>query len=36
MPQGAVTSVTLSSAEFNERDAIYSSPGLTAERGFGG
>lgn len=35
MPHGAVTSVTLRSAEFNEGDEISSSLSLTAEEGFG-
>lgn len=35
MPQGAVTSVTLRSTEFNEGDEISSSLRLTAEKGFG-
>lgn len=35
MPQGAVTSVTLRSAEFNEGDEISSSLRLTTEKGFG-
>lgn len=35
MPQGAVTSVTPRSAEFNEGDEISSSLRLTAEKGFG-
>ena len=35
MPQGAVTSVTLRSEEFNEGDENSSSLRLTAEKGFG-
>lgn len=35
MPQGAVTSVTLRSTEFNEEDVISSFRKATAEKGFG-